>query len=137
MANPFTFFKKVCNRLLTIIELTRKGLIPTPPITATPEHPGSRGSFANRQAWGMAASHRTRRREAWGFQNSRGIVCVSVREEGGEGGEEGREVRERSWRETEQHGETIRLGGISVQPRNDRLKFLVLRLEKKNASPPP
>lgn len=26
------FFKKVCNRLLTIIELTRKGMIPTTPL---------------------------------------------------------------------------------------------------------
>lgn len=64
-------------------------------------------------------------------------MCECEREEEREGGEEGREVRERSRRETEQHGETSRLGGISVQPRNDRLKFLVLRLEKKNASSPP
>lgn len=36
----YFFLKKVCNRLLTIIGLTRKGSISSsPPVTATPEHP--------------------------------------------------------------------------------------------------
>lgn len=68
------FLKKVCNRLLTIIELTRKGTVPTPlpSVTATPEHPGFCGNFAKPVALGMVA---------WDFQSSH-FVRVRERETG-------------------------------------------------------
>lgn len=86
------FFKKVCD-LLTIIELTRKGRTPPAPITATPEHPCSRGNFAKPAGSGDGGlSHGRGEREPRGFPK----LCACVSGGGGEGvrgggEEEGRE----------------------------------------------
>lgn len=96
------FLKKVCNRLLTIIELTRKGTVPTPlpSVTATPEHPGFCGNFAKPVALGMVAwdfqsSHFVRVRERDGKAERRGEKRVQEKVEK----EVEREVRKRNKRE--------------------------------------
>lgn len=92
------FFKKVCNRL-TVIKLTRKGMIPPAP----PAHRHTRAPMLPRRLCkasrfgGLVASHRRGEREARGFQNSLGTVCLCFKKErrGWGGRREERERRKR------------------------------------------
>lgn len=125
MANPFTFFKKVCNRLLTIIELTRK---------ADPylRHRHTRAPRLPRKLCKPA-----------------GLADGDLSPEKGEGDpglpkltrnrvcERGRRGRRRRGGEgekpegTEQRGGTIRPAVFSVQPRSDKTQVFSFKTKKK------
>lgn len=51
------FLKKVCNRLLTIIEVTRKGTCSQNPHVPATRALGPTGTLLNQPVWGMVASH--------------------------------------------------------------------------------
>lgn len=97
----------------------------------------------------MVACHRRGRRPAASEAHTELCVCVSEcergkregRAEGGGGEQEEDRTGERKERKRirsrgKSAGKPSGWAVFSVQPRNDRLKFLVLRLGKKNASPP-
>lgn len=105
------FFKKVCNRLLTIIELTSKGndvsSPPHPCHASTSELPGPLGNFA--KPAGLRDGGLSRRREALGFRNSLGMI----QGEGGRGGREEEAGARGGWGGGgKSNGKTIGLGGI-------------------------
>lgn len=67
------FLKKVCNRRLTRIGLTRQGLAPTTP--QSPPHPSTAETWPNEQVWGGGWPV-TEGEEAQGSPNPHGAVCV-------------------------------------------------------------
>lgn len=122
----------MCNRLLTIKEVTSKGTPPPDPHIPAARAPASLQfprKLQNQPVCGMVASHGGEGRP-WASELTRDPGRGRAEGEDGQAGARG------GWAgEGRATGRPSGQAVFSVQPRNGRLKFLVLRLEK-NASFP-
>ena len=129
MANPFTFFKKVCNRLLTIIELTRK-------VDPYLRHRHTRAPRLPRKLCkpaGWADGDLSPEKGEGGPGASKTHAESCVRGEGGAGG--GGEVRGEAGGDGAARG-NVRPAVFSVQPRNDKTQVFSFKTKKKKVHLP-